>query len=306
LRTYTVSDAGHRDFYRLTIKREGAASRHLHDHAAPGFRLEAMAPRGKFVLDRSSDRPVVLVSAGIGITPMIAITNHLLAEGRRTAKPRPIHFMHCARNSRTHAFRDYVRDASLAYPSLKPHLWYTEPLAEDRLGAAYDSRGRLTCAAVMDLVGGQACDFYLCGPSAFMQDMYSGLVDRGVPSERIHYESFGAATVHKPAPLARPAQGSTTGGTVRVRFAKSGVEAPWSSASGTLLELAESVGLAPVFGCRSGICGTCAARLGSGAVEYVEEPLAPCQPGEVLVCCSIPRRAPVPPDAAGADLVLDL
>ncbi|HJS88309.1 MAG TPA: SRPBCC family protein, partial [Acetobacteraceae bacterium] len=306
LRTYTISDAGHRDFHRLTIKREGAASSHLHDNARPGFRLEAMAPRGKFVLDQSSDRPVALISAGIGITPMVAITNFLLAEGRRTGKFRPIHFIHGARNSRTHAFRDHIRDASRLHPSFKLHVCYSDPLAEDRLGATYDGRGRLGFAAVMDLIGGQECDFYLCGPPSFMQAMYSGLIERGVPDGRIHYESFGAATVHRPAPAPPPAPGPGAGGTSRVRFGKSDVEALWSPTSGTLLELAESVGLAPPFGCRSGICGTCATRLGGGAVEYIEEPLAPREPGEVLLCCSIPRRASGQPAAARAALVLEL
>jgi ferredoxin len=132
------------------------------------------------------------------------------------------------------------------------------------------------------------------------------LVDGGVPSERIYYESFGSATVHTPAARARPVLSPIGGGTVSVQFAKSGVLTQWSHVSGTLLELAESVGLAPVFGCRSGICGTCVTRLSAGAVDYIEEPLAPYGPGEVLLCCSVPRRAVVRTDAVGADLILDL
>jgi ferredoxin-NADP reductase/phenylpropionate dioxygenase-like ring-hydroxylating dioxygenase large terminal subunit len=306
LRTYTISDAGHQDFYRLTIKREGAASSYLHDHAAPGFRLEAAMPRGKFILDRSSDRPVVLISGGIGITPMMAITNFLLAEGRRTAKFRPIYFVHCARNSRVHTFRDYLREVAMMHPSLKLHVCYSDPTAEDQRATVYDSRGRLTSAAILEIVDGSACDFYLCGPSSFMQDMYSGLIDRGVPSERIHYESFGSATVHKPASVRLPVPVTIVGETVGVQFARSGVAAQWSNASGTLLELAESVGLAPVFGCRSGICGSCGVRVSDGAVVYIEEPLAPCEPGVVLLCSSIPRRSPAQAGATGADLTLDL
>lgn len=306
LRTFTISDAGHREFYRLTVKRDGAATTYLHDRAAPGFRLEAATPRGKFRLDRSSDRPVVLISGGIGITPMVAITNFLLAEGRRTGRFRPIHFIHGTRNSRVHAFRRYVRDASATHPSLKLHVWYSDPAPEDQIGTIFDSRGRLTCAAVLDLLGGPDCDFYLCGPSSFMQDLYTGLIDMGVPSARIHYESFGSATVHKAAPKARPVLDSIAGETTSVRFAETDIAAQWSPASGTLLELAESVGLAPVFGCRSGICGTCAARVSAGAVDYIEEPLAPCEPGEALLCCSIPRRAPARTGAGHADLILDL
>jgi len=306
LRTYTISDAGHQDFYRLTIKREGAASNYLHDHAVPGFKLEAAMPRGKFVLDQSSDRPVVLISGGIGITPMMAITTFLLAEGRRTAKFRTIHFFHCARNGRVHAFREYLREAASMHPSLSLHVSYSDPTTEDQLGTVYDSRGRLTSDAIMERVNGQESDFYLCGPASFMQDMYSGLVDNGVPSQRIHYESFGSATVHKPAAVAIPRPGAVSGETASVQFAKSGVCVQWSNASGTLLELAESAGLAPVFGCRSGICGTCAAHVSDGAVDYIEEPQAPCEPGEVLLCSSIPRRSPELASAHGADLVLEI
>lgn len=143
-------------------------------------------------------------------------------------------------------------------------------------------------------------EFYLCGPAAFMKSLYDGLTGTGVPVDRIFYESFGPATVLKPearqdAPM-RPMPVNTA--PVAVRFVRSDAGAEWARDRGTLLELAESIGLAPAFSCRSGICGTCTTRILSGAVEYIEEPVAPRGQGEVLLCCSIPR--------GDADVVLDL
>jgi uncharacterized protein len=151
-------------------------------------------------------------------------------------------------------------------------------------------------------------DFYLCGPPPFMQSLYDGLAGIGVRRERIHYESFGSGTALKPElkPEVQARIGQPSDGSVPVRFAKSGVTAEWSGDKGSLLELAEAVGLAPVFGCRSGICGTCATRISSGAVEYIEEPLALRGEGQVLLCCSVPANADAIPGGANRGLVLDL
>ena len=125
--------------------------------------------------------------------------------------------------------------------------------------------------------------------------------------ERIHYESFGSGTALKPeAKAAATPVGPMTVGSAPVRFAKSGITAEWSRDMGSLLELAEAVGLAPVFGCRSGICGTCATRIVSGAVEYVEEPLAPRGEDQVLLCCSVPANAARSQDGSSPGIVLDL
>ena len=134
-------------------------------------------------------------------------------------------------------------------------------------------------------------DFYLCGPQPFMQSLYDGLTGLGVRDERIHYESFGPATVlkHDASPKAPPPPGQAVDGPVTVRFSGSDVEAVWTPDKGTLLELAESAGLAPDFACRSGICGTCATRMTCGQVDYIDEPSAPLDEGEVLICCSTPR-----------------
>jgi ferredoxin-NADP reductase/phenylpropionate dioxygenase-like ring-hydroxylating dioxygenase large terminal subunit len=305
LRTYTISNRCNPDFYRLSIRRgEGAAmvSQFLHTNAQTGFRLQAMMPRGKFVLDQGSTRPVVLVSGGVGITPMIAIAEHLVEEGRRTGVFRPIHFIHGTRNSEVQAFGKYLKELSAAHPALSMHVCYSALGPGDKIGVTHDSDGRVGVPLLQQLCTPGDCDFYLCGPSEFLNGLYSGLTRMGVLPERIHYESFGAGTVLKPESPRKP---STNGAAdpVRVKFAISGVEATWSAAGGTLLELAEEVGIAPAFGCRSAICGTCKTRMIAGAVDYLDEPLADRGQGEILLCCSVPRKAG---NGDGPDVVLDL
>ena len=296
MRTYTVSDAPGGAGYRLSIKREGGdalVSRFLHDQAKPGFRLEAMAPRGKFVLDQSSERPVVLISGGVGITPMIAMTNFIVAEGLRTRKFRQTYFIHGAQSGRSHAFGDHIRKLEAEHESLTAHIRFSRPGPEDSLGETHDSEGRVDLALLKDLLPLDDYDFYLCGPAAFMQSLYDDLTALGVRDERIHYESFGPATVlkHDAAPEAAPAVGETAAGPVPVSFAESNVETSWTPDKGTLLELAEASGLSPEFACRSGVCGSCATRLRCGSVDYLEEPSAPRADDEVLICCATPRSA---------------
>ncbi len=296
VRTYTLSDAPNAEHYRLTIKRQGGAalvSNFLHDHAKPGFVVEAMAPRGKFVLDQSSERPVVLISGGVGITPMIAMANHIINEGLRTRNFRRTYFIHGARNGQAHAFARHIRRLAAEHDALTTHIRYSHPSDTDRLGETHDSEGHVDAALVKSLLPLGDYDFYLCGPLAFMQAVYDGLNELGVREERIHYESFGPATVLKRDAGAKrpPVEGEPERAPVPVRFAGSDIEAEWSPDKGTLLDLAESVGLAPEFACRSGICGTCATRIKCGAVDYLEEPSASHADDEVLICCATPKPA---------------
>lgn len=298
-RTYTLSDAPNEDLYRLSIKvEEGPASvsNYLHENAKSGFQLEAMAPRGKFVLDQSSDRPVVLLSAGVGITPMISMVNFIISEGHRTRSFRRSYFIHGARNGRDHAFGAHIRDIARSYENVTTHVRYSGPHEGDQLGVTHDSEGHIDINLLKSILPFDDYDFYLCGPGSFMQSLYEGLVDIGVRDERIHYESFGPAMVVKPS---NAISVEPEGDPVIVRFDASDIEATWSAGKGTLLDLAEGAGLNPAFSCRSGVCGTCAMRLKAGAVDYVEEPGAPHADDEVLICCATPQ-------ATGDSVVLDL
>lgn len=309
LRTYTISTCYNPNFYRLSIRRgEGDAlvSQFMHANAKVGFRLHALMPRGKFVLDQSSNRAVVLVSGGVGITPMMAIAEHIVGEGRRTGTYRKIHFIHGAQNSRVRAFGKRIRELAAEHPTLSVHVCFSAPSPEDQIGVTYDSKGRVDSNLLTAFLPPDDYDYYLCGPSEFMNSLYSGLTGTGVHPERIHYESFGPGTVLKPELPRKPSE-DRSASAVHVKFARSGIETAWSRDDGTLLELAEEAGLAPPFGCRSGICGTCKTRIVRGAVDYLDEPLADRGEGEILLCCSVPRKAR---DAdqirEGSDVTLDL
>lgn len=304
LRNYTLSTACNPDHYRLSIRRHDApaiVSRFLHGNARTGLRLEALAPRGTFVLSPSDQRPAVLISGGVGITPMLAMAEHIVAEGRRSGKFRPVYFIHGARSGKVHAFARHVRALAEEHPAFEVHYCYSRPGEGDALGRTHDAEGRVGLDTLRRLLPFGDFEFYLCGPSGLMKSLFDGLTGMGVSPERIFHESFGPATVLKAEAPLRPragAAGEPTNEGVTVRFRKSATGGDWSSDRGTLLEFAESLGIAPAFGCRSGICGTCTTRLVTGAVDYVDDPVAPRGPGEVLLCCSVPRP--------GAPVVLDL
>jgi ferredoxin-NADP reductase/phenylpropionate dioxygenase-like ring-hydroxylating dioxygenase large terminal subunit len=298
LRTYTISDVTDGSHYRLSIKREArdaSVSTFLHDNARPGFRLEALAPRGKFLLDETTNRPVALISGGVGLTPMIAILNHLAARGDELK--RKVHFIHGARNGSHHAFDQHVRTLARKHVNLSVHVCYSAPAEPDRLGENYDTAGHVTPELLKQLLPLTECDFYLCGPAPFMQSLYDGLIAAGVARGRIRYESFGGALMLKPEIHVVRRQTPP----ISVRFARSDIDAKWTPDQGTLLEFAETLGIAPAFGCRSGICGTCATRMERGSVEYLEEPVAALDEGHVLLCCSAPSAA-----AKETGLIFDL
>jgi ferredoxin-NADP reductase/phenylpropionate dioxygenase-like ring-hydroxylating dioxygenase large terminal subunit len=308
LRTYTISTCYNPHFYRLSIRRgeaDALVSQFMHANAKAGFRLQALMPRGKFVLDQSSARPVVLVSGGVGITPMMAIAEHIVEEGRRSGNYRPIHFIHGGQNSRVRAFGNRLQQLASEHPTLSVHVCFSSPSPEDKIGVHYDSKGRVDMSLLTALLPPGDFDYYLCGPSEFMNTLYSGLTATGVRPERIHYESFGPGTVLKPE-LPRKHSEDHAAGAIRVKFARSGIETTWSREDGTLLELAEEVGLAPAFGCRSGICGTCKTRIISGGVDYLDEPLADRREGEILLCCSVPRKVEgANHNGSGGEVILD-
>ncbi|MCB8881469.1 Rieske 2Fe-2S domain-containing protein [Acidisoma cellulosilytica] len=287
LRTYTISDVTDGSQFRLSIKRcegEKSVSAYLHDKADPGFQVEAMTPRGKFTLAAGNERPVALVSAGVGITPMIAMLNQLVIEAERVGGARRVHFIHGAHHGKAHAFGAHVRALAAKHSWLSVHIIYGAAAAEDRLGETHDSEGRMTAARLAELLPISEADIYLCGPTGFMQSLYDGLTASGASPASIRYESFGGALKLKPTLL----PDSTQTAPVTVTFARSGISGEWSPAQGTLLEFAETLGLAPAFSCRSGICGTCSTQLREGRVVQEEDTVAEAEDGAVLLCCSVP------------------
>lgn len=296
-RSYTISDRPKPDQYRLSIKREmpganrpgappGLVSSYFHDRVQPGTRLRVKAPRGELWLDPSEETPVVLVSAGIGLTPMISMLNAIVAAGSK----RPVWFIHGTRNGREQVMGEHLRLLAAEHDNVRLHVRYSHPLPEDVAGQGHDGVGHVTVDVLQALLPPAAYDFYLCGPTPFMRALYNGLLDWGVAGERIHYEFFGPASVLKEG--AEKVQTKVIDGrpssAFEVVFERSGVTAAWDPGVGSLLELAEAHGLRPDYNCRSGICQTCLCERIAGDVTYRVEPAERPDPGFVLICCAVP------------------
>jgi ferredoxin-NADP reductase len=288
-RTYTISDRPDADYYRVSIKREtppGLSSNYFHDHVQPGARLCIKSPRGDFWLDPGDDTPVVLVSAGVGLTPMISMLNSIVAAG----SGRPVWFIHGTRSGREHAMGEHVRSLAAERDNVHLHVRYSRPAPGDIEGQNHDGTGHVTVDVLKSLLPPAAYDFYLCGPTPFMKTLYNGLLDWGVAEGRIHYEFFGPASVLKAGAGKAPTQitGDGSSHAFDVVFDQSGVTVAWDPGVDSILELAEAHGLRPDYSCRSGICHTCMCKLIAGEVTYVVEPADLPDPGYVLICCSRP------------------
>jgi len=312
LRPYTVSDAANGSSYRISVKRQGRFSEAVHQLNI-GDVVELLPPRGDFVFDEAAPRPAVLLSAGIGVTPMIAMINRILVNNGRSRSQQRLWFFHGARNSLDHAFRRHMIDKSSRHSNLTIVTAYNEPLPGDVLGRDYDVNGWVNLDLLKAKLPFDDYEFYLCGPPPFMDALSKGLLGMGVRPERIHSEAFGPAAI-KPAAVAASLGSKATppsscaaakadGQAAEVEFQASGKHATWRSGEGTLLELAEREGLKPVHSCRSGTCGVCAVKLIQGSVDYVNNPTAPCEDDEVLICSAVPRRSD---DDASVSIVLDV
>ncbi|RLA44862.1 MAG: hypothetical protein DRR42_20010, partial [Gammaproteobacteria bacterium] len=311
-RTYTISNAPNGEFFRLSIKREpatsaehppGLSSNYFHDHVKEGSKICALSPRGQFVLEQNSTRPVVLLSAGVGITPMVSMLEALAQQNMTCGGERRVWFIHGARNSQSHAFNEHIKTLIGAWPEATEHNAYSAPLKTDRLGSDYHSHGRVNADLLKLLLPADdqdgSCgfdsdyDFYFCGPPAFMTSIYDGLKQQNVADNRIHYEFFGPGASLLKSPSGerkRSAVGLDVQNPLSVHFAKSDIQVVWELSSGTLLDLAEQQGLTPPYSCRSGVCGTCATKLIEGDVSYADPPLAEIQDGYALICCAYPGK----------------
>lgn len=291
LRTYTISGAPSDGAYRISVKRDGRVSRFLHDHVQQGTIIEAKGPAGGFTVDAAATRPAVLVAAGIGITPMLAMLRHIVFEGIRTRTTRQTWLIHTARNVDERAF-DAEIDALVetAKGAVKVIRIVSQPGPLERTSRDNHGVGRLTADKFRQILPFGDYDFYLCGPGGFMQDLYDGLRDLNVVDNRIHAEAFGpsalirrrdrsADALQLPQPSAK---------SVGVVFTASAKETRWQPDSGSLLELAEARGLKPAYSCRAGSCGSCAVRLLKGKITYPVAPTAPVGAGEILVCSAVP------------------
>ncbi|UVL77468.1 pyridoxamine 5'-phosphate oxidase family protein [Pseudomonas putida] len=289
IRTYSLSSAPSDGYLRISVKAQGPASRHLHERVKPGDVLDVRSPMGNFTLDEQSTRPLVLIGAGVGITPLLAMLREQLSKGQA----RHIHLFHGARSLADLPFGQEL--ASLRQQAgglLHVHRALSQPEDHAVAGQDYEFAGRLGIEQVKATLALDDYDFYLCGPGSFTQDLYEGLRTVHVPDARIHAEAFGPSTLRRHTDAGQPTlqQPPAASEPVPVYFAASAKEARWAPGSGTLLELAEARGLAPEFSCRGGSCGTCKTRLVSGQVHYPNPPAELPEAGSVLICCAVPAQ----------------
>jgi ferredoxin-NADP reductase/MOSC domain-containing protein YiiM/ferredoxin len=289
LRSYSISGYVPGRSYRISVKRaEGEGSRFLHDHVAAGQRMEAGAPRGDFTVSTNSS-PVILVSAGIGITPLLAMLGALSGE----PSPRTVWWIHCARRGSEDVFTGEVRAALAKLPGSRAIVFYSRPAESDVAGRDYDVAGRIDRERLEGLGLPPGAHYYLCGPDAFMRQVLTDLKDIGVADDHVHSEAFGPESSITPgitgAGTRAPHLPATPGSGPIVTFGRSGLSVPWDRRYASLLELAEACDVSVRWSCRTGVCHTCQCGLVDGSVDYAPDPLTPPAAGDVLICCSVPR-----------------
>jgi ferredoxin-NADP reductase/MOSC domain-containing protein YiiM/ferredoxin len=298
-RSYSLSGPPSTERYRIGVKIEPnrAAGTYLREHVRVGDALEASSPRGSFIL-QSGQRPVVLLSAGIGATPVLAML-FALAAARST---RQVLWLHGARDRQHHPFAAEVRRLMLALTNGRSYVCYSSPGLSDRMGEDFDATGHLSRSVFDDVRVPREADVYLCGPTRFMAAMKEALAARGVTPERIHVELFSGSESMAPGVVSAaaraphlPTDDANTG--PLISFARSGIAAPWkASAYPSILELAEACDVPVRCSCRTGVCHSCESGLISGVVTYHPDPLDPPADGNVLLCCSSPQ----------SDVVIDI
>ena len=297
VRTYSLSGDPQGGEYRISVKREshGKVSQYLHEHLQPGDRLEAAAPRGDFVLGESTN-PVLLISAGIGLTPVLAMLHRLASED----STRDVWWIHTTHDADSHAFSAEASDLLGRLSSAHSLVYYTtpsHPLASD----SGIRTGRLTADVVAGLGLPVDANAYVCGPEQFMDDVAAALAALGIAPARIHTERFGSRSPINPgvvradAPPPHPPPGPPGVGPA-VTFARSGLTTAWSDTYSSVLELAEACDVPTQWSCRTGVCHTCVTAVLSGQASYETPPLEAPGEGELLICSAQPT----------ADLVIDL
>src|SRR6516165_3100004 len=296
LRSYSLSGAPGNGTYRISVKREphGAGSRFVHTRVHAGDALEAAAPRGTFIL-QPGDSPVLLISAGVGATPVLAML-HALAD---TRSGRDVWWLHGARNRAEEPFAAESRSLLARLASGHQHICFSRPGPGDAAGRDYQAQGRLSASVLAALDLPRDAEAYLCGPAAFMADVSAALAAMGI--DRVRTEIFGAAPAQTPGIAAAPPRPphpppGAPGDGPQVAFARSGLTVPWAAGYASLLELAEACDVPVRCSCPTGVCHTCETNLISGAVSYAPDPVDEPAAGSALICCSQPA----------GDLVLDL
>ncbi len=295
VRSYSLSGRPGADEYRISVKREphGVGSSYLHSRVRVGDTVEAAAPRGTFQL-RPGTAPVLLISGGVGATPLLAML-HALADAR---SPREVWWLHAARNGAERPFAAETAELLARLPQARSRVWFSRPGPADEPGRDYDAAGRLSTALLRGLGLPADAEAYVCGPAGFLGDVTAALAEVGVPAARIHTEIFGSQPGLTPgitAAAGKPPHppGGPPGDGPLVSFVRSDLAVPWRAEYGSLLDLAEACDVPVRWSCRTGVCHNCESGLLAGDVAYAPEPVDRPAAGNVLICCASPRDAVV-------------
>jgi ferredoxin-NADP reductase/MOSC domain-containing protein YiiM len=289
VRSYSLSSAPDTGIYRISVKQEphGIASSYLNRHVDAGAVLDVAAPRGDFIMDDGIG-PVLLISAGIGVTPVLAMLDQLA--GRHS--DRDIWWLHGARGSREHPFAAEAHDLLASLPHARERVFYSNATPSER-HRAHATAGRLTKEALAELDIPAGASAYICGPVSFMTDMRDALTSISVDPARIHTELFEALASINPGltgqtrrPAHQPPGPPGTG--PLVTFSRSGITTPFGNHGHSVLDLADACDVPTRWSCRTGVCHTCITPLLSGDVTYAPAPLEPPAGGQVLICCAQP------------------
>ena len=290
-RNYSLCGSPGSPNYRIGVKNEhGTASSFLHQSVRAGWRLEVSAPRGSFTLAAGAT-PVVLISAGVGVTPMLAILHS--AAVTNTAASRPVWWLHSARDRAHHPFAQEADNLLVALRGSHRCVTYSRPAPADKSGRDFDREGHLSVQLLHELGIPQDADFYLCGQPRFLDEFQQGLAAWGISWPRVHVEVFGPAPALTPgisgaaAASPHPPDGPRGDGPM-ITFLRSGLAVPWASRFGSLLELAEACAVPVRWSCRSGVCHNCETGLIEGELAYAPQPLDAPAEGNALICCATP------------------
>lgn len=292
IRCYSLSDGAlSDDHYRVTIKRfmkddgtPGVVSNYFCDYVLEGDILNVKAPSGKFYLDVEVERPVVLISGGIGITPMLAMARVLTHINDR----REIYFFFGCRSGVDHMFREEVIDLQKKNPNMRLHICYSRPAEGDVKGEHYNHQSRVTVDLMKEVLPSSNYEYYLCGPGPFMDSLVTGLYEWGVPKKDVKFEAFGPATVKSGAKdTASKAEASNTPA-FEIEFSRTGKKAAWDPECANLHAFAEKNGIAIDYSCGAGSCGSCLVAIKKGSVNYDLEPGHEVDEGTCLTCICRP------------------
>jgi len=296
-RCYSLSESPtENDYYRVTIKRvdppmkkpeapPGISSSFFHRKLEEGDIVDVKAPSGRFFLDQTSERPVVLIGGGIGLTPLLSMLNTICNSGSN----RETWFIYGVNDRNDHVMHDHLNNIRTLNENVNIVVCYSRFSESDVKGIDYDVEGYVSLEVLKELLPSNNYEFYICGPPPMMDSITVALKEWGVPDDDVNFEAFGPASVkRKPTTDGKGKADKDAARSHEVLYARSSKTIAWTPDSGSLLDLAEANGINLDFGCRAGSCGTCLTAIKEGSVEYLSEPDAEPESGACLACIAIP------------------